>query len=248
MAGLLSYLAAGAAKGVGTGMVETGRAKREAKMKELAHNRDMELRKQDQGHREKLASDKRKFDEEQGELNRQAARDRDATRYTHDATERDKDRTLRTDQGDKDRSFKSEEGEKGRAHDETMLGKKQTFAREQADRDNAARVEASRIKAEAGKSLTDDQKLQQARLAATVTSTNEFGVQTKNIDHDLMNKILKELGHDGIGEHRPSSGSSQSAEPSGSERTPPSDYPEARWSEKAGGWVVQRGGRWYKVD
>jgi hypothetical protein len=31
-------------------------------------------------------------------------------------------------------------------------------------------------------------------------------------------------------------------------RKPPTDYPDARWSDKAGGWVVQKDGKWFKVN
>ena len=42
-----------------------------------------------------------------------------------------------------------------------------------------------------------------------------------------------------------------SAFPKGQSQTgkgqPPGEYPDAQWSDAAGGWVVQRNGKWFRV-
>lgn len=43
------------------------------------------------------------------------------------------------------------------------------------------------------------------------------------------------------------SSASPTSRGTGEHGNPPADYPDAQWSDKADGWVVQRKGKWYKV-
>jgi hypothetical protein len=42
-------------------------------------------------------------------------------------------------------------------------------------------------------------------------------------------------------------GGQAQAAPASAERKPPAQYPDAKWSDRAGGWVVQRDGKWHLV-
>ncbi|RFC65026.1 hypothetical protein DYI37_03940 [Fulvimarina endophytica] len=81
MAGLLGFLAAGAAKGAGAGIVAEARARREAAISELEHSRLLQREQADRDFRSKEAATARGFQAEQNELSREESRlDREARR------------------------------------------------------------------------------------------------------------------------------------------------------------------------
>lgn len=291
MAGLGAFLAAGAAAGIGNGLVAQAKldfeaakqkAALEARAKERAEDRDFQMKRDETNFGQQLKLKDIDNTNANARLDRtektQAEREAERRKYEADEKQKDRDERAARDDGD---LLSGDDGTAYRAKGAKAepivgpdgkpvrgLGVKKEYDSEAQRRLRERDQQKDFLDAiKEGKdefgSATDINKVVSGWRDRKVPldspdvarKTRELLVQEalrSGLKGDAVEAhIAKRSAELGIGgttepQMKPNPGGG-AVEPK-MQRKPPAEYPDARWSEKAGGWVVQQNGKWFKVE
>ena len=237
MANLLGFMAAGAAQGVGEGIAARAEAERESALDQVRAMRE-------QGMLERRFE----FEREQNAANREYQAQRDEANRAHDLVLQDRaDARAAAGRAPRDKYAETYVGTDGnmygRTHDGTVEMLKDTEGKPAAGRRGGGDSD----------SVTARQREEWIRdRAAELTEPNDFGepgLPFAEAMAQARQEMEMSLGRTAAAAPAPAAG----GEPAAKGDTPPPDkkkpdaYPDAVWSEKAGAWVVQRGGKWHAI-